>query len=137
VLAIKTVKNGKHILSIETDTADLFFKNLFTVHCGAALGLAAHFLFESAHARKRLPENVFALLESDDVLRRLRSADPDMLEFSTDPSDARREFERFRLGPTGRLSEEQIRAADALRIYGGTLRRTPLSEWIAPETGAR
>jgi hypothetical protein len=135
ILTIKPVKDGKYILSLETDAAELFFKNLFTVKDGAALGLAAHFLFEGAYTRRRLPPEVLMLLQDNAHLKSAHVPHQSLLELSVDPAAARREFTRFRLGKDARLSEEQIRAADTLRMGGGVFARVPLAEWIVSERG--
>jgi hypothetical protein len=133
VLAIKSVRNGTCILSLETDAADLFFKNLFVVRGGTALGLAAHFLFEGPYACRRLPPEVLALLQSNANFKRAYAPHEDLRELSADPEAARRAFVQFRLGESGKLSQEQIRIADMLRMSGGALARISFAQWRASE----
>lgn len=131
VITVKPVKKGRHVLVLETDAADLHFKNLMSEYRGAMLGLAARFLFESAYAARRLPESVLELLFKSEVLKRAPVSGARYFRLAESPDEARGEFERFRLKTPGKLQPEQIRDADTVRLAGEGLAMKPLAQWNA------
>ncbi|MDR3547723.1 MAG: hypothetical protein P4M11_05570 [Candidatus Pacebacteria bacterium] len=127
-LARRTTGGYMQLLMLQTDIADLQFKNLFAELEGRLFGLSSAFLFKSDFSQKRLPEAVLDSLLANKNLKKRQEEHSTFFRTATEPEEARAIFERFRVEKRVVVSPEHIKQAGVIRDKGLMLERVVLGE---------